>query len=516
MKNIIIILTFLTCSNNLAGQDTLVLSSQSGDLTKSYYKVKVLILENGSEIKTGRLNEVKIESEISYVGKSCKIIGSGKDGGNGGRGSDGAPADRASDAFDGGKTGKTGENGGNGASIEINFGIIQSLGSLSIDVHGGQGGKGGIGGTGGKGGDANCDNSGGQGARGGDGGTGGRGGNGGNVKITYCYSKGIKPTFNQNDKKTELITVNYSRGTSLGPGEPGSGGRGGSSKDRCGAWPAYYSRGAGRDGQAGNVGTSLGNGDEGSLKISTFDCRVPAPKTRIALVLANSEYKKESKEFPTIECPKFDYENILSSLNDAGFSNNNIIKGINLSSEKMRDKIAQFKKLIEENPNCTAFIYYSGHGFEANNGNYLAPVDVEPKLTKWRQRKNPDYRYNKILDASIELSEITNTVGYNSGMNIIVLDACRTKKYADGNFKSKFDFSNLPKETLIYFATSSGSEAWGCDEFQKSSKFTAELIKQMQVRGLELGDLIKTVNGTLNGQNPELRGNTTKSFYFNQ
>ena len=234
MKNTILIpVSILLAVTFLKGQDTLVFSG-TVLITKEFYKTKVLIFEDGVRISTSGANKIKIECEKSFVGNRCQILGDGRDGNPGRDGRSGIEGDRARDATESGGIGGAGESGGYGTNLEIDFGIIQQLGSIYIDVHGGKGGRGGNGGRGGKGGDADCSDRGGQGARGGDAGTGGKGGNGGIVTIKYCFSKGIIPIFKQTDKNSGLISVNYSGGASDGAGNPGSGGKGGASKDGCG------------------------------------------------------------------------------------------------------------------------------------------------------------------------------------------------------------------------------------------------------------------------------------------
>jgi len=117
------------------------------------------------------------------IGTGVKIMGRGVDGFHGGLGGSAASAANCMAGMNGAPASNA-TNGTAGKSVSLNL-KIRKIGSLLIDVAGGNAGRGGGGGTGGKGGDATCTCNAGAGGNGGNGGRGGNGGYGGNVTISY-------------------------------------------------------------------------------------------------------------------------------------------------------------------------------------------------------------------------------------------------------------------------------------------------------------------------------------------
>lgn len=155
------------------------------------------------------------EVERAEIGTGVRILGAGAAGEVGGDGAD--SIGQASSCADGaaGRPGTDGDDGGDGASLDLRMGIA-ALGSLRIEVPGGDGGDGGDAGRGQDGGDARkC--PGGDGGAGGRGGAGGDAGDGGDVRIRYYrHSAAAAPV----DPGAVIDIV-------AGPGTPGKGGRGG-------------------------------------------------------------------------------------------------------------------------------------------------------------------------------------------------------------------------------------------------------------------------------------------------
>ena len=66
-------------------------------------------------------------------------------------------------------------------------------------------------------------------------------------------------------------------------------------------------------------------------------------------------------------------------------------------------------------------LFYAGHGVQVKGRNYLVPIDADPKSEEEIQRQSADV--GEFVD---RLSAI------RTGINIVVLDACRVNPFAGG------------------------------------------------------------------------------------
>lgn len=143
-----------------------------------------LILKDSSSIK---LNYIKDDNYIHckklVVGKGCKIIGYGENGRKPKDGGKGYSVDGPCHNGTNGRNGARGGDGINGNNLFLYADEIIFLGSLSIDLAGGNGADGGKGGDGGGGSAGTRLCAGGNGGNGGNGAPGGNGGNSGNLTL---------------------------------------------------------------------------------------------------------------------------------------------------------------------------------------------------------------------------------------------------------------------------------------------------------------------------------------------
>lgn len=161
------------------------------------------------------------EVDRAEIGNGVRIQGVGAAGSVGAAGKD--RGGRSASCRDGaaGGAGIAGGAGGAGADIDLRLGLA-ALGSLTIEVPGGNGGAGGHGGRGQDGGDARtC--PGGDGGAGGAGGDGGVGGDGGEVRVRYFRIPGAAAP----SDPVALIRVSAEPGKGGAGGKAGSGGKGG-------------------------------------------------------------------------------------------------------------------------------------------------------------------------------------------------------------------------------------------------------------------------------------------------
>jgi uncharacterized caspase-like protein len=136
-----------------------------------------------------------------------------------------------------------------------------------------------------------------------------------------------------------------------------------------------------------------------------------AEPRRIALVIGNGAYKSAP-----LKNPVGDAEAVAASLKQLGYDVT-LRRDVGLFEliESLRDFSVRAAK------SAVRLLYYAGHGIQAKGRNYLLPVDVEPQGEEEIAAKAADV--GEFIDRLSALK---------SGLNIVVLDACRVNPFAGG------------------------------------------------------------------------------------
>ncbi len=230
-----------------------------------------------------------------------------------------------------------------------------------------------------------------------------------------------------------------------------------------------------------------------------------------ALVIGVSEYQSESGLNPLIH-PVHDADGMRKVLTKLGFD----VKFLyDPTRQKMYDKVDEFISLIKRYPG-TALFYYSGHGIQYKEKNYLIPLDV--RLTQAK-----DVERNAIsLDSDI-LDEI-----YESGSdcNIVILDACRNNPFIEEGKKSAGTKGGLaiikkpPKGTIICYSTAPGTVAYDGKKEDKYGVYTASLIENIEKENISIMDMLTHVRNEVHENTNRLQvtwesNSLFRPFYFN-
>lgn len=202
---------------------------------------------------------------------------------------------------------------------------------------------------------------------------------------------------------------------------------------------------------------------------------------RVALVIGNEAY--DGKSWSRLASGEEDAAAVARILRDElGFT---VIEETNLKRREMLAAIDAFEDALDKD--ATALLYYSGHGMALGADNYLIPVDA------------PDGSSERILrEESVKLDDFLAVFKAKStGLNVVVLDACRSDPYANrfgtsagggrfsaghGGFRVKgverADLTHLSGETLIAFAAApqETARAGGDGEL---SPYTAALVAEL-------------------------------------
>jgi len=199
------------------------------------------------------------------------------------------------------------------------------------------------------------------------------------------------------------------------------------------------------------------------LFILTFNLLYPQ---KIALLIGNDDYS-----FSPLSNPLNDVDGIYKTLKGIGFDFIKVLK--NVSKNRMEDELANFSQRATNAE--IALIYFSGHGMQVNNKNYMFPA----KTTATKQ-----IHLRTLVDLDYLIDSATS-----AKYGIVLVDACRNnplvKYFQNGKYKGTFSKKGLGKVTptagqiVIGFATSAGETAEdGNGNMSPYAKALSERLKE--------------------------------------
>ncbi|MDM8560684.1 SUMF1/EgtB/PvdO family nonheme iron enzyme [Candidatus Parabeggiatoa sp. HSG14] len=227
---------------------------------------------------------------------------------------------------------------------------------------------------------------------------------------------------------------------------------------------------------------------------------VMAKVSRIALIIGNSDYKNAfigKYPFEPLDNPVNDAVDMAKVLRNLGFE---VILKTNLKTKAaMKKAVLKFRRRLSRNGGVGLF-YFSGHGFQYENVNYLVPLHA-------------------VAPSEVDIEDEMLTTNYvlrhlegvnNKGVNLIVLDACRDSIPSDffenrenkGMFTEdlKAGFTNMkaPVGSLIAYSTAPNTTSWGVPG-ERNSIYTKYLLKELRAKPqLNVSHLLMAVrNGVL-------------------
>jgi len=228
---------------------------------------------------------------------------------------------------------------------------------------------------------------------------------------------------------------------------------------------------------------------------------------RTALVIGNADYL-----VAPLSNPVNDARLVARTLLDVGFE-----VGLleNATLREMKDGIRQW--IIRATNSSVRTFYYAGHGTQYQGENFIVPVDLEIQQERQIRRK------------ALQLSDIVQSLSaQTSGVNLVIIDACRTDPSAllarngsrtrslDDPLLSGFVPEVVPRGTVVSYSTSPGALA--ADGIgSQNSVFTEALAREMKRPGMPIEDLFKKVRisvmrATRNAQIPWERSSLVGKF----
>jgi len=222
---------------------------------------------------------------------------------------------------------------------------------------------------------------------------------------------------------------------------------------------------------------------------------------RAALVIGNSSYKNAPLANPTN-----DASDVAAALKSQGFE---VLLRTNLDYLGMEDALTSFEKLLKGKD--TALFYYAGHGVQAENENYLIPV--QENVTTLALAKSRGEPLADVL-ARIKDSGVTTA--------LVFLDACRDNPFLGTSRSATRGLAAIsaPRdlETLIAYATQPGDVAQ--DGNGRNGVFTGALLKNLLVPGRTVAEVMTQVKADVKAatggkQQPRVDDGLSRAVYFN-
>lgn len=208
----------------------------------------------------------------------------------------------------------------------------------------------------------------------------------------------------------------------------------------------------------------------------------------VALVIGNSAYPSNGLRNPTN-----DARDLSVALKKLDFD---VIPVLNGNKKIMNSRINMFLQKIN-NETKIALFFYSGHGSQYRGVNYLIPVDAN--------LQNASTLPSSAITAQSILRKMDTK---RAGLNILVLDACRTSPYKDGtNIEGKSvsqmkgdikglsrvrNYSNTQVPTLVAYATSPGMIAKD-GVGKRNSPYTEELLKYIKQSKIPISQIFNNI-----------------------
>ncbi|MEZ0373599.1 MAG: caspase family protein [Candidatus Sericytochromatia bacterium] len=221
---------------------------------------------------------------------------------------------------------------------------------------------------------------------------------------------------------------------------------------------------------------------------------------KVALVIGNKDYAS-SPLSNTLN----DARDMAAKLKGLGFE---VILKENLEDVKALQK-ALLEAAGQIQPGGVFLFYYSGHGMQINEVNYLIPTSAEIQ--------------NKadVEVEALELSWVLDKIeAAQAQVNIVILDACRHNPFGRGFRGEKKGLAGItsPSGTYIVFAANTNQEA-SDNPNGRNGLFTQELLRNMDEPGLVLEQVFKRTARSVRSQSygkqePWIGSSSVDDFYF--
>lgn len=201
---------------------------------------------------------------------------------------------------------------------------------------------------------------------------------------------------------------------------------------------------------------------------------------RLAVVIGNNKYQHVSE----LTTPVNDAKAMQTALEELGFD---VLPYFNTKKKELNNIIGTIVKKVKDKKYGTVLIYYSGHGLQFDENNYLIPVDANP------------HTQGDVADVCIRAGRfLDNLAALGVPTKIMLLDACRNnpfKSLSKSLNNNGLGQMNTPSGTFYGFAASPGAAALDGQQLGlELSPYTQAIIENISSTGLSIDAVFTRVN----------------------
>lgn len=198
----------------------------------------------------------------------------------------------------------------------------------------------------------------------------------------------------------------------------------------------------------------------------------------LALIIGNRDYQYA----PSLRHSINDANDMAAVLTSLGFQ---VVVERNASKKTMVQAVTDFGTRL--NQGSVGLFYFSGHGLQSKNRNYLMPTDA--KINSEADIEFEGFDANQVLEQMRQA---------NSRVNLVILDACQNNDKITKLKGLKKGLAEMisPPNTLIAFATAPNTPSWEDKPGEKHSVYTKHLLTALQTKAhWSVTDLLIQVRG---------------------
>ena len=215
-------------------------------------------------------------------------------------------------------------------------------------------------------------------------------------------------------------------------------------------------------------------------------------RPKFALIVGNSEYQQVQLDssivgtLRNLRNPCNDAMTIAAQLQQIGWDEKDIDIKCNLSKSEISTEMDRFAQRFSYSDAPTGLVYFSGHGVQVNERNYVFGVGASPDIKKSAllSAQNPSAKLF-ISDAEDISTKLVSDIGdVLDGALLVVLDACRDNPLIDELISNGVKLVSRPQAAktlpgiVFSFATSGGAVA--NDGFGDNSPFAQALAESIR------------------------------------
>jgi uncharacterized caspase-like protein len=222
---------------------------------------------------------------------------------------------------------------------------------------------------------------------------------------------------------------------------------------------------------------------------------------RVALVIGNAAYENA----PALVNPVHDAADMCKQLRRLGF---HALCHTNLRDREAIDaRVREYVAML--GPRTTGLVFYSGHGVQAGNANYLVPTSARPRSAA----EAPAKVLYPLEELFLRLRE------RQVRFQMVILDACRTDLPAAPNGLAAI--TDAPPDTLVLYATAAKGTAFEGDG--RNGPLTKHVLANIGTREQTLAQFLKKVSTAVDAdtagnygrrQTPHIYGPLNSGFCF--